>query len=119
MKVSRQTCWVCRTAGIQAAFGLEVTPPAASAAGRAAHAAVKIPRVDGVGGPPGPVGCRGSVPLIGSPVPVGPVKAPASVSISWPPAGGWAVVVAPPLPGAGAVPPHLGRLLLDEVEASG
>jgi hypothetical protein len=99
-------------------LGLEVAPPAASAARRAAHTAVKIPRVDSVGGPSGSVGCRGSVPLIGSPVPVGPVKAPASVVFPWPPSGGWAVIVASPLPGAGAVLPHLGRLLLNEVEES-
>ncbi len=86
-------------------LGLEVAPPAASAAGRAVHTVVKIPRVDSVGGPSGTVGGRGSVPLVGSPVPVGPVEASASVVFPWPPSGGWAVVIASPLPGAGAVPP--------------
>jgi hypothetical protein len=95
---------------------LEVAPVTASAAGRVAPRAVKIPLVDGVGGSPGPVGGGGPVPLIAFPVPVEPVEASASVVFSGPPSGRGAVVIWSPLPGAGAVPLHPHGVLLDDVE---
>jgi hypothetical protein len=78
----------------------------AGAPSQAAPSAVIIPRVDGVGGSPGPVGGVGPVPLVASPVPVEPIEAPASVVFSGPASGRRTVVVSSPLPGAGVVPRH-------------
>jgi hypothetical protein len=95
---------------------LEEAPPAAPAAGRAAPATVKIPRVVGVGWTPGSVVGGRPVPLVASPVPVEPVEASASVVFTWPASGGRTVVVSSPLPGAGAVPLHPHGVLLNDVE---